>query len=144
MALPDPVPGLVIRYGDLWGREAREGREEGAKDRPCAIVVTTQRAGDGRARVMVAPITHAPPRSAGEAVEVPPQVGQALGLDDARSWIVTAEVNLFTWPGPDVRPARGRDFAFGRLPSRLLEQVRRGVLERVRPGAGIVERDERL
>lgn len=142
MALPDPVPGLVIRYSYLWGREAREGREEGGKDRPCAIVVAAGRAEDGRTRVMVAPITHAPPQGAGVAIEVPLQVGRALGLDDARSWIVTAEVNLFTWPGPDVRPTRGRDFAFGRLPNRLLGQVRRGVLERVRLGVGIVERDE--
>lgn len=142
MALPDPVPGLVIRYAYLWGREAQEGREEGAKDRPCAIVVTAQRAEDGRTRVMVAPITHAPPRDAGHAVELPPQVGQVLGLDDARSWIVTAEVNVFTWPGPDVRPARRGDFAFGRLPNRLLEQVRRGVLGQIKSWVGVIERDD--
>ncbi len=86
MALPDPVPGLVIRYSYLWGREAREGREEGAKDRPCAIVVTARRAEDGRIRVMVAPITHAPPQGAEVAIEVPLQMGQALGLDDTRSY----------------------------------------------------------
>lgn len=142
MALPDPVPGLVIRYSYLWSREAQEGREEGVKDRPCTIVVTAQRAEDERIRVMVAPITHTPPRDVGHAVEVPLQVGEALGLDDARSWIVTAELNVFTWPGPDVRPARGQHFAFGRLPNRLLEQVRRNVLKQVRSQVGIIERDD--
>jgi hypothetical protein len=34
---PAPQPGLLIRYFYLWEREeARAGREEGVKDRPCA------------------------------------------------------------------------------------------------------------
>jgi hypothetical protein len=37
--LPAPRPGLVIRYSYLWAREAEEGRDEGVKDRPCAIVL---------------------------------------------------------------------------------------------------------
>jgi len=36
--LPEPVPGLVIRYSYLWYAEHVLGREEGQKDRPCAIV----------------------------------------------------------------------------------------------------------
>lgn len=38
MPLPKPIPGLVIRYSYLWCSEYLEGREEGQKDRPCAIV----------------------------------------------------------------------------------------------------------
>ena len=38
MALPKPVAGLIIRYSYLWYREHLEGRDEGQKDRPCAIV----------------------------------------------------------------------------------------------------------
>jgi hypothetical protein len=45
--LPEPEPGLVIRYSNLWLREHREGREEGTKDRPCAIVLASRRYGDG-------------------------------------------------------------------------------------------------
>ena len=37
--LPRPVPGLVVRYSYLWLDEHRRGREEGVKDRPCAIVL---------------------------------------------------------------------------------------------------------
>lgn len=40
MSLPEPHPGLVIRYAYPWKREFDEGHEEGSKDRPCAIVVT--------------------------------------------------------------------------------------------------------
>ena len=39
---PEPVPGLVIRYSYLWRREHLEGREEGRKDRPCAIVAAVR------------------------------------------------------------------------------------------------------
>jgi len=40
MALPVPQPGQVIRYAYLWWNEARIGREDGTKDRPCGIVLT--------------------------------------------------------------------------------------------------------
>ena len=41
MAFPIPSPGLVIRYSFLWSDDAARGQEEGDKDRPCAVVVTT-------------------------------------------------------------------------------------------------------
>lgn len=44
MSLPDPKPGLVIRYGFLWSDERAGGAVEAAKDRPCAIVVAVRRA----------------------------------------------------------------------------------------------------
>ena len=55
MTFPSPQPGLVIRYSYLWRREAAAGREEGVKDRPCAVIVAvTDEAGmvgSGGARV---------------------------------------------------------------------------------------------
>jgi hypothetical protein len=39
---PTPTPGLVIRYSYLWRNEAAAGREEGVKDRPCAIVLAVE------------------------------------------------------------------------------------------------------
>ena len=77
MELPEPERGLVIRYSYLWHSEAREGREEGIKDRPCAIVIAVKRDEDGERRVMVVPITHAPPENQGNAVEVPADIGRA-------------------------------------------------------------------
>lgn len=63
MSFPDPVPGLVIRYGFLWRSEHERGLEEGAKDRPCAVLLSVaDDAGDRT--VIVLPITHTPPRDA--------------------------------------------------------------------------------
>ena len=73
----------------------------------------------------VAPITHTPPAKDGEAIELPPRVKQALGLDDERSWIVLDEVNQFTWPGYDIRPVPGSKdrFDYGFIPPRLYDAV---------------------
>ena len=40
MALPEPKPGLVIRYDYLWSREAAVGRDQG-KDRPACLVAAS-------------------------------------------------------------------------------------------------------
>lgn len=141
--MPEPERGLVVRYSYLWHSEAQRGQEEGVKERPCAIVIAVKRAKDGKHRVMVAPITHTLPEKKGNAVEVPPAIGRALGFDHAKSWIVTTEVNVFTWPGPDIRAARGKKYEFGRLPHSLAEQVRRDIFERARTRAKAVERDEK-
>lgn len=84
MPLPTPVPGLVIRYSYLWKAEQRREQEEGVKDRPCAVVLTTTTE-DGAQSVVVLPITHTPPQDALSAIEVPAAVKRRLGLDDERS-----------------------------------------------------------
>lgn len=146
MPFPDPQPGLVIRYAYLWRSEEARGREEASKDRPCAVVLTTRRDGD-RLIVVVAPITHTRPHEPGAAIEVPATVKKRLRLDDERSWIVTNEVNIFTWPGPDLRPVdpgdRALGFAYGYLPRDLAKAVIDGLRGQVREGlAKIVQRDE--
>ena len=126
LSLPDPQPGLVIRYSYLWRRELLEGREEGVKHRPCAIVVTTV-IDDGRHKVYVLPVTHSPPRGADSAIEIPMRVKESLGLDADQSWIVTDEYNVFTWPGPDLHPLSGRKdatVAYGLLPPRFTAKIR--------------------
>ena len=32
----------MVRFSDLWKREADAGREEGVKDRPCAVVIAIE------------------------------------------------------------------------------------------------------
>ncbi len=133
MALPTPSPGLVIRYAYLWRSDVERGRTEGVKDRPCAVVLATVREADGRLTVVVAPITHAPPVDPARAIELPIATKARLGLDDARSWIVTDDLNVFVWPGPDLRPIDPRrperGVAYGHLPRKLtialIEAVRR-------------------
>ena len=140
MALPEPTAGLVIGYAYLWQDEARSGQEEGLKDRPCVIILSVEDEG-GERIVHVAAITHTPPHRSGEAVELPAQTKQRLGLDEARSWIVTTELNRFVWPGPDLRSiARGTasPFAFGSVPLGILKQVINQIRER--RGVGSVRR----
>jgi mRNA-degrading endonuclease toxin of MazEF toxin-antitoxin module len=126
VAFPTPEPGLVIRYAFLWREAAPRGQEEGDKDRPCAIVLTT-RDDQGDTVVVVLPITHSPPRNPDLAVEVPAATKRRLGLDDDRSWIVLTDANRFIWPGPDLRPRIPGDaasVACGLLPAALFREVR--------------------
>lgn len=131
MPLPEPKPGLVIGYAYLWRTEQESRLEEGGKDRPCAIVLARVQA-DRDTVVMVAPITHSPPRMSGTAVELPDATKRRLGLDDQRSWVVVSEVNRFIWPGPDIRPV-SRDepqcFSYGFLPPRLFKTLTRTMAE---------------
>jgi hypothetical protein len=124
--LPIPEPGLVISYAYLWHSEYREGREEGDKTRPCAVMLTAQTA-SGETTVTVLPITHSAPEGDSEAVEIPQAVKRRLGLDEARSWVVVSEVNRFCWPGPDLRPVSRTEpgrFAYGLLPPSLFRRIR--------------------
>lgn len=127
MPLPSPVPGLVIRYSYLWYSEHIVGREEGRKDRPCAIIASIRSDDLGNTRVLVLPITHVPPARLNLAVEIPIKVKERLQLDHARSWIVLSEWNEFIWPGPDLRRLPGADdstVAYGMLPPGLFATVR--------------------
>ena len=126
MPFPTPEPGLVIRYSFLWREQAARGQDEGEKDRPCAVVVTTKNE-MGETIVIVLPITHTPPRNKDLAVEIPAATKQRLGLDDDRSWIVVTDANRFIWPGPDLRPRVAGDassVAYGVLPAKLFNEVR--------------------
>jgi hypothetical protein len=127
VALPEPAPGLVIRYSYLWRSEHLQGHEEGVKDRPCAIILAvTNDSGDQV--VTVLPITHSTPAEGDAAIEIPTLTKKRLGLDEERSWIMLTEANRFVWPGPDLRPATPGDLAsaaYGLLPKLLYEQVRR-------------------
>ena len=126
MSLPKPQPGLVIRYSYLWLREHRAGREEGVKDRPCAIVLAAHNEA-GKIEVVVVPVTHSQPKAGVEALELPLPIKQMLGLDSERSWVVLAESNEFDWPGPDLRRIGDNDDStidYGMLPPRFFAELR--------------------
>jgi hypothetical protein len=125
VALPSPVPGLVIRYSYLWHAEYLRGQEEGVKDRPCAIILTT-RNDEGDEVVTVLPVTHTPPENPALALEIPAATKARLGLDTDRSWIILTEANRFIWPGPDLRPAGGNldSVAYGLLPQAFFTQMK--------------------
>ena len=138
-----PEPGDVISYAYLWHREAIKGQEEGLKDRPVVVVVAL-RTINGRTELLVAPVTHSQPETAGDAIEIPQRVKRHLGLDQQRSWIVTTELNRFIWPGPDIRPAQEDGSPlYGAIPAQLFETVKAGVLSKSHgPRFGMTKRSE--
>lgn len=139
MALPEPVPGLVIRYSYLWHSEHIQGREEGQKDRPCAIVAAIRSDETGVRRVLVLPVTHTQPEYPELAIEIPARVKERLRLDTERSWVIVSEWNEFVWPGPDLRRAPGGDepsVAYGMLPPNLFDTIRDRFLALVRTRRG--------
>lgn len=129
--LPDPIPGLVIRYSYLWNVEHLSGREDGRKDRPCAVVAALRNTPTGTI-VIVLPITHSPPLHGTFAVELSPNTKARLGLDGHRSWVILSEANRFRWPGPDLRPAINGDLstvAYGELPASVFLRIRDAFLK---------------
>jgi hypothetical protein len=142
VALPEPVPGLVIRYSYLWAREHKRGQDEGVKDRPCAVILVTVTEDGDR----VVTVTHTPPTDLALAVEIPAVVKRRLKLDDQRSWVVLTEANRFIWPGPDLRPAMPGDAAsvsYGPLPFGLFEEIRTKFISAIKARrASVVPRSE--
>ncbi len=132
--LDPPQPGQVIRYAYLWTSESDAGRDEAAKDRPCAVVLTLrQEAGDSL--VFVLPITSRAPKDPADAIELSAATRLRLGLQQERCWIVLTEVNRFVWPGPDLRPVEqpvGGFYSFGLLPAATFRRARDSVLRRAR------------
>ena len=128
MVIRKPRPGLVFRYEYVWRRDALAGREA-AKERPACIVLTAT-GQDDDVRVLIVPVTHQAPSSDILALEIPRRVKQALGMDDARSWIILSEANIDTWPSPDMRqvPGAGR-FEYGLLPNALVNRLRQVILQ---------------
>ena len=100
---PIPEPGLDIRYSYLWEREAHEGRDEGDKAKPCAIIVVISRE-ESSPVVRVLPTTQSPPADPMDALEIPPLTKRRLGLDEGQSWIILSKANDFIWPGSDLPP----------------------------------------
>jgi hypothetical protein len=128
---PRPQPGLVIRYSYLWRSELLKGREEGVKDRPCAIVFALRVEDKKDERVWVVPITHSRPPNIDEAVELPIATKRRLGLDDDGAWVILSETNVFIWPGPDVRRVgdRGNEsIVYGQLPPEFFSFLRKKLL----------------
>ncbi len=113
-----PIAGTVLRYSYLWRREAEQGRDEGVKDRPVALLLSRV---PEEGSCIVLPITHSAPDDPQNAVELPDAERARLGLDAERCWIVLTELNVFTGPAPicgrsragnlqqsSMAPSRGR------------------------------------
>ena len=79
MKLPDPTPGLVIRFDYTWHKDHFK------KERPCAIDL----ASSGTGMVTVVPITHSYPDIGEEdqSLQVPEDVCKAMGLDEDINYV---------------------------------------------------------
>ncbi len=124
MALPEPKPGLVIRYDYLWTREAAVGARQ-AKDRPACLVAASDSTNAPRF-VVILPITHSPPTGDTVGIEIPAKVSQALGLDEAASWIVVSDHNVDEWPNAGLASIPGKPgiFCYGFIPPGLFARVK--------------------
>ena len=129
MPLPEPRPGLVIRYDYVWTEEAAAGRDQG-KERP-AYLVAAMDSGRSPRFVVILPITHTRPAKGTVGVEIPAKVRKMLGLDDAPSWIIISEHNVDEWPNGGLSPMPGRRgiFSYGFIPPGLFAEVKAKFVE---------------
>lgn len=128
MPLPEPRPGLVVRYDYLWSDEAAAGRASG-KDRPACLVAASDSVVLPRFVVLL-PITHTRPSASTVGIEIPPRVKGALGLDDAPSWVIVSEHNVDEWPNAGLSPIPGRPgiLAYGFIPPALFQKIKASFL----------------
>jgi hypothetical protein len=136
MALPDPQPGLVIRYDYLRTREAAAGCRQG-KDRPACLVAATDSTVKPRF-VVILPITHAAPSGNTVGIEIPAKVRAAIGLDDEPSWVIVSDHNVDEWPNAGLAPIPGQPgmFSYGFVPPGLFKQIKSKFLELADLGQG--------
>lgn len=134
MALPNPRPGLVIRYDYLWTREAAAGRQQ-SKDRPACLVAASDSTTMPKF-VVILPITHSAPSGDDVGVEIPHKVRRALGLDDAPSWVLVSDHNVDEWPNAGLTPVPGRPdtWSYGFIPPGLFARIKARFLELAEKG----------
>lgn len=124
MSLPEPKPGLIVRYDFLWSHDAGRGQDQG-KDRPACLVAATDNATRPR-YVVLLPITHTLPSGDTVGIEIPIKVKLALGLDEAPSWVILSDHNIDEWPnsGLSTIPGNPGVFAYGFIPPGLFATVK--------------------
>ena len=107
-----------------------------------AVSVITQ---NDKEHLLVLAVTHTPPRDPSDAVELPAQMKQKLGLDARPSWIVTTEANAFVWSETDARPIPRRastSVVYGSVPASFRLRIIAAFLEnRKKQRAAIIVRD---
>ncbi len=127
MTRPDPQVGQVVRYEYLWASDEFQGRSEGNKFRPCAIVAAIL-PGDGKPlRAMVCGITHTPPRAPSQGIELSVEDKTSLGLDSEPSWVIVSEVNTVNWSDRRFIPAPSDQWTYGNCSRPLMEAIRRAI-----------------
>lgn len=125
--LPSPPrPGTVIRYAYNWFADHEAGLDSPDRPHPSVVMAVAVVGYDHHSEVLCLAITHAPPYHLNDAIEIPDDMKAPAGLDADRQWVVISESNVFTWPGPDLRPIPGilpETYVYGRMPGPFLRKV---------------------
>jgi hypothetical protein len=133
-SIPEPVPGLIFRYGYLWLEEYRSGRIDPSKDRPACIIarvaqnISSLKVADAAIApgdVIILPITTRTPPAGAFAVELTADEKRLCSLDpDYPSWVIVSEFNADTWPNADLRLIHETNrFAYGMARPGLLRRI---------------------
>ena len=95
--------GTLVHYQLLERHEAVQGKEEGTKRRPCAIVLRSQNPASDR--IFLIPITTRQPDKDVPALEVPQLEARRMGLHEPISrWVILNEVNVDQIPSLVMEP----------------------------------------
>lgn len=105
------------------------------KTYPAAIILSSD-IGAAAPVAYVVGISHKPPTGDERAIEVPRKLARYLGLDEEICWVYTDQLNLFSWPGPDLRPgdrlsslpSAAGTCVIGQLPTDWFEVLKADVL----------------
>jgi hypothetical protein len=134
--IPDPIPGLIFRYGYLWLQEFKQKRVDPSKDRPACIVMqvadkvdpslkTVDATAIAPGDVIILPITTQPPRPGDVSIELTADEKRLCRLDpEAPSWLIVSEFNADVWPNADLSLIPGiNQFAYGIAPHGLMRRI---------------------
>ena len=104
MKIPLSAPvGSIVAYEYLWHSQSGT-RDDGEKTRPAVVVLSAVRDGS-KEIVYCLGISHSEPKSHQRALPLPTKLLRYLGLSEEPSLAYTDQLNVFIWPGPDLRPA---------------------------------------
>jgi hypothetical protein len=84
--------------------------------------------------VVLLPITYTPPNGHMIGIEIPAKVKQAIGLDEAQSWVIVSEHNIDEWPNAGLSSIPGTPdvFGYGFIPPGLFAQIKARFLDLAR------------
>jgi uncharacterized protein YifN (PemK superfamily) len=112
--------GDVMRLEYKWPHQAK--KDDGSKQRPSVVFQ------DLGGKYFASPMSTVPPDSKNEAYAIPISAAlqRQLGISDTKpSWIYANHANLVEMPNPAVHKARQDSWSHGRVPSGLLENMKK-------------------
>jgi hypothetical protein len=108
----------------LRSHKAIAGRVQG-KDRPACLVAASESQAEPRLVVLL-PITHTPPDADTIGIEIPVRVKQAIGVDDAPSWVIVSQNNVGEWPNGGLSAVLGKpnELSYDFIPPDLFARIK--------------------